>query len=717
VHLFRDSPIKFKIILIALAVSAVSLVLASASFVAYEFVNARQTALEHVATAALAAADERALALSSRDREAATKSLSVFEAEGQILAACLYTAAGELFASYSRPDLEPDCPIAHETRGGHEFHYDQVNYEIPIRAQGVNIGGLMIRADTLEIQSRLKSYLLILGLALIASGAVAILLASRLQRFISGPILGLVATSRRVSFEKNYTIRATRGGDDELGRLVDSYNEMLEQIQQRDKELERHREHLDDKIAARTKELEQVIEELQDEISQRERAEEQIRFLADYDVLTGLPNRRLLRERLEGAIAGGPRHEGRPLALLFLDLDRFKEINDSWGHAMGDNLLEQVAVRLVGCVRDSDHVARSDEAEPPSTVSRQGGDEFTVLLTGISSGHDASRVATRILEALQHPFTLPDRDVVIGASIGIAVFPEDGTDSETLFKHADTAMYHAKENGRNDFEYFSDYMKAAALGKLTMEGDLRTAIEEEQFFLHYQPQVDMKTGEVIEVEALIRWQHPEKGLVSPGDFIPAAEECGLITRMGDWVLKEACRQCAEWNANASRPIRVAVNVSSHQFRKRLIFDSVLEALNESGLDATLLELEVTESGMLENEETAIETLARLKDRGVRVALDDFGTGYSSLSYLQRLPLDSLKIDRSFITDLDVGEENHSIVAAIITMAHGLGLEVVAEGVETTRQRIILNAWGCDVGQGFLYSRPVTPDEIAEMLEG
>ncbi|MBW2383832.1 MAG: EAL domain-containing protein [Deltaproteobacteria bacterium] len=717
----RNGSIQRKIVSISLVAVGVSLLLASSSFVVYELLSARRATIERVATVSSMVADKSIAALALGNDEDARLNLEALRADGQIVAACFYAMDGDLFARYS-PSHGGDCPARAPAFLGHRFDGKRVSYVMQVKMEGAPIGSLLVRAHSLTTWSRVQRYLPVVAVVMLVSGTIATLLASRMQRAISLPILNLVATSRRVSFENNYTIRAERNGDDELGVLIESFNEMLGQIEQRDHELERHRDHLDDEIKARTVELEQVIQELQDEIAQRQKAEERIRFLADYDVLTGLPNRRLLKERLEGAIGDATRGDVRPLALLFLDLDRFKEINDSYGHATGDRLLEQVAERLVGCVRGSDQVARPEDegtgeagCEPTATVSRQGGDEFTVLLTGIHSGHDASRVAARILHALEEPFSLPERDLVIGASIGIAVAPHDGSDAETLIKHADTAMYHAKENGRNDYEYFSESMKAAAIEKLTLEGDLRIALEEGQFSLYYQPLIDLDTGHIEGFEALIRWHHPTRGLVPPDAFIGAAEECGLITAIGDWVLHEACRQCAEWRDQGLPSVRVAVNVSSHQFRKGQLLHAVADALSQARLAPQLLEIEVTESSMLDNERAAIDTLERLKELGIHIALDDFGTGYSSLSYLQRLPLNSLKIDRSFIADLDHADNNHSIVTAIITMVHGLGLQVVAEGIERTRQLAMLRAWGCDRGQGYHFSKPKPASEIPQLL--
>ncbi len=715
--LFQDRPIKTKLIAIAMLVSACALVTASASFLTYDWISARRGAIARVGTLAEVVAANSTAALAFDNREDATATLALLEAEPHVTTACLYRTDGSRLAGYARGGGALTCPIRTVVEKRASLVGDRITYLNPVRMMGAEtVGVVWVQADTLNVRERFRTTAIIGLIVMLLCAGVAVFLASRLQSVISTPILTLVAASRRVSFEKNYSIRAERTGDDELGMLIDAFNEMLEQIQVRDQQLEDHRDHLDVEVRKRTREMELAIQELEAEIDQRQRAEERIRYLAYYDVLTGLPNRRLLEERLTGAIAR--RHEGeeRPLALLFLDLDRFKEINDTYGHATGDQLLEQVAERLVRCVRESDHVSRwEDEDEPDATVSRQGGDEFTILLTSITRGHDASRVARRILEELQEPFPLPDRDVVIGASIGIAIHPDDGEDAESLIKHADTAMYHAKENGRNDFEYFTEDMKIAALARLGLETDLRRAVSNGEMTLHYQPQIDLVTGEICRLEALLRWHQPARGLVPPADFVAVAEECGLIMGLGEWVLREACAQMALWIADGLPPMRVGVNVSGHQFRKNALDEAVLAALDEASLPPHLLELEVTESSMIGNEDEAIESLSRLRAHGISISLDDFGTGYSSLSYLQRLPLDSLKIDRSFVHHLDESEQDYSIVAATLTMAHGLGLEVVAEGIENETQLAILKSWGCDYGQGFHFSHPLPAEEIPLLL--
>jgi len=714
---FRQRPIRQKLILISLAGSGLALLLASFAFAAYEVVIARSEMVTRIATLAAVVAGNSTAALSFGNEEDAHTNLTMLEAEPQVRAACFYDDHNALFSSYVRPTAGEACP-AHDTLGtAPVFSGKLIRYSLPIVVAGDAVGSLLIVAETVALYQRLQRYLLIALLVMTVSVAAAVWLASRLQRLISRPILQLVDMSRRVSAEKDYSLRAEHSAEDELGTLIDAFNDMLTQIQQRETRLERQRDQLDNEVKMRTRELESAVNNLRVEIHQRKKAEARIRRLAYYDVLTGLPNRQLLRERLQRAITDAQAQPGKIMALLFLDLNRFKKVNDVYGHSAGDELLEQVAGRLRRCLRPDDRLTQGRESGQTPTVSRQGGDEFTVLLESLHSPPDAGLVAARISESLREAYVLSKATVHIGTSIGIAVYPQDGRDAETLFKHADTAMYHAKRSSGDEFEFFSEAMKIAALEKLELEADLRRALDEEQFRVYFQPLVDLQSGHVVQLEALIRWQHPRRGLIAPDAFIPVAENCGLINAIGEWVLTQACRCARSWETTLEPPPRVAVNVSSRQFHKGQIQTSVVKALAASGLPASCLELEITESSMLENEATAQRILADLKAQGVTIALDDFGTGYSSLSHLQHVPLDTLKIDRSFIEDIEAGGDARSIVMALITMAHHLSLRVVAEGIETRAQCTLLREWHCDIGQGYLFSKPVAAEAILEVLQG
>ncbi|WP_054774186.1 EAL domain-containing protein, partial [Methylogaea oryzae] len=429
------------------------------------------------------------------------------------------------------------------------------------------------------------------------------------------------------------------------------------------------------------------------DISKLKAATEHIEFLAHYDPLTHLPNRLLLRDRVVQALAGRQRH-GNRAAVLFLDLDRFKLINDSLGHAVGDALLVEVARRLSDSVRETD------------TVSRLGGDEFVVLLSEVRNGDEAMQVAQKILRSMQEVFQVGIHQLAVTPSIGIALSPDDGEDFDTLLRNADAAMYTAKQDGRNSYVFFTPSMNAGALERLSMETSLRRALEREEFRLHYQPKVDADSGRVLGLEALLRWEHPELGWVPPSRFIPLAEDTGQIAAIGNWVLQTACRQNRAWQEQGLLAVPVAVNLSALQFRQRRLKDQVLDALRQSDLDARYLELELTESMLMEDTAGAVVMLAELRKIGVRLSIDDFGTGYSSLSYLKRLPIDALKIDQSFVRDIADDSDDAAIVSAVISMAHDLHLRVVAEGVETLEQLRFLRAHQCDEAQGYLFSRPV-----------
>ncbi len=424
---------------------------------------------------------------------------------------------------------------------------------------------------------------------------------------------------------------------------------------------------------------------------------------AQHDVVTNLPNRLLLNDRITQSIALALR-QNKSLAVIFLDLDRFKYINDSLGHETGDKLLRSVSKRLLASVRGSD------------TVSRQGGDEFVILLSEISHPEDAAKSAKKILLSLSAPHSIAGQDLHIDGSIGISVYPEDGKDAETLIKNADTAMYHAKGTGRNNFQFFKGDMNLRAVERQSLESSLRHALEREQFLLHYQPKVNLDTGEITGVEALIRWQHPDRGLISPGRFIPIAEDCGLIVQIGSWVLREACRQTREWQDARSLRLPIAVNVSALEFRDPGFVDSVRTVLQETGLEARYLELELTEGVLLEDGQSTAAVLQELKKMGVHLAVDDFGTGYSSLSYLQQFPIDVLKIDQSFVQHITGNPDDSPIVSAIIDMGKNLKQRVIAEGVETQGQLAFLQAQRCAEGQGYLFSRPLAAAQFAYLLE-
>ncbi len=434
----------------------------------------------------------------------------------------------------------------------------------------------------------------------------------------------------------------------------------------------------------------------------RQASEARIAYLASHDALTGLPNRALVRDRLEQAIAHAKR-ESRSGALLFVDIDNFKLVNDTLGHAMGDALLGQVAVRLGQCVRHSD------------SLGRQGGDEFLAVLPDTGDTDGISAVAEKIAEAMQAPFLIDGHTLSASLSLGIAVFPADGDDPDTLIRKADAAMYHAKDAGRNTYRFFTERMNLDSAEHLKLRTDMRRALAQGEFELHYQPQIDLSSGAIVGVEALIRWPHAELGLIPPSRFIPIAETCGAIVPIGEWVLREACRQAMAWQAAGLPPVVVAVNLSVVQFRRGNLEETIERALRDSGLDARWLELELTESILLNGASHMLQLVQRLKALGVKLSIDDFGTGYSSLSYLRQLAVDKLKIDQSFIRDMAHNADSASIVRAIAQMAHSLHLRTIAEGVEEGAILGLLRACGCDEAQGYHFARPMPAAACAQFI--
>jgi diguanylate cyclase (GGDEF)-like protein/PAS domain S-box-containing protein len=426
-------------------------------------------------------------------------------------------------------------------------------------------------------------------------------------------------------------------------------------------------------------------------------------YLAQHDDLTDLPNRGLLNERLNHDIALAKRNRGR-LAVLFLDLDRFKHVNDTLGHLIGDRLLQSVSKRLLGCVRSSD------------TVSRRGGDEFVVLLSTLPHADDAVTGAQKILSTLSAPHVIDGNELHVTVSVGIATYPEDGLDSEALMKSADMAMYHAKEAGRNNYQFFNSTMNARAIERQRVESELHHAIQRNEFVLEYQPIMNLTTGQILCLEALIRWRRPD-GLVSPSHFIPIAEESGQIVAIGQWVLREACRQAQSWRMAGLPAIRVAVNVSTAELRSKEFDERVKDILVETGLPPSCLELELTETFLMQDPQATAVVLRALKEYGVHLALDDFGTGYSSLTHLKRFPIDTLKIDRAFIAGLISDSDDACIVSAVINMGKSLNMRVVAEGIETRKQLSFLQAYKCSAGQGYFLSRPLTPFDCTRLLQG
>jgi diguanylate cyclase (GGDEF)-like protein/PAS domain S-box-containing protein len=465
----------------------------------------------------------------------------------------------------------------------------------------------------------------------------------------------------------------------------------------------RARDELEVRVLERTAELAGANALLQGEIVERRQAEARVHHMAYHDSLTGLPNRALLTDRLDRAMLAAQRSE-RKLAVMFIDLDRFKTINDSLGHRTGDHLLKEVAGRLCRAVRASD------------TVARLGGDEFVVLVPGIRGGEECTRVAEKIIEALAMPFPFEGRMLHITPSIGICMYPDDGADGQTLMRHADAAMYHAKASGRNNYQFFTERMNQAAARHFELESSLRGALAKEEFELFYQPIIDIGTRRVHTMEVLLRWRRPQHGLILPDHFIPIIEENGLIVPIGEWVMRRACEQSVAWLRKGFQPVPLAVNLSPRQFMNRGLIESIRRILDETGIDPSLIEFEITETALMQHGEQTLDVLGQINGMGIRLSIDDFGTGYSSLAYLKRFPVKKVKIDRAFIKDLENSAEDRAIVGAIIALSNSLQLSVVAEGVETEGQFDLLLGNGCQYAQGYLFSQPVDSAEARALLQ-
>ncbi|MCP4695481.1 MAG: EAL domain-containing protein [Gammaproteobacteria bacterium] len=762
---FKDLPIQYKLTLISLLISGVILILASTAFVTNDLITLREMMMRDIEVKSKIIAYNSAAAVRFDDQNAAGEILAGLRADEHVISARIYTKGDSNFVTYQRksekdlheyqmtkakvsalliaqdfnfPEEAKDqiveffdaCDqdfLPAETRTEMAALLEKLKEVLPaplktnmldllnmdhgrlpekldkeiseiskevlrfsrfIRFKDEKIGLILLIADQEEMRTRLKYYLLMVASVVIGSVLVAWFLSARLQKVITTPILVLARLTGNVSKDKNYALRVERDSKDELGTLFRGFNEMLNTIQMRDEELARHRGQLENTVAMRTAELQKLNKRLT--------------YQAYHDALTNLPNRTMFVQEVAKSIEEAKALD-HCMAMLFLDLDHFKYINDTLGHAAGDRILQEVSKRLLTSTR-----------QPEDSVARLGGDEFTVLLQNIKDPSNAAVVAQKIIKALSLPYRYGGQDLYVTPSIGISLYPADGTDVGALMRNADTSMYTAKQRGRNNYQFFAASDDSSSKNRLHMEHKLRQALESEEFEVWYQPRIDLHSGAMVGAEALVRWRSPDLNLVPPAEFIPLAEDTGLIIPIGEWVLRSACEECLTWQSGP--PMAVSVNLSARQFAQEDLLGKIDSLIQELHLDSKYLELELTESLIMPNAEETIETLQSLKDLGMQISIDDFGTGYSSLSYLKRFPIDILKIDRAFIMDIKDGHEDSTLVTAIIAMAHKLNLKVVAEGVETQEQLEFLQAHNCDYVQGYLLGKPMPAEEFRRLLK-
>ncbi|MAZ88621.1 MAG: hypothetical protein CL693_13355 [Cellvibrionaceae bacterium] len=671
--------------LVLLITSCSALILATIGFALSEWASAQSRLYENLRTEANIVGSNSVAALMFKDVSSAEKTLASLRSESGIVEAVLLAERGKLFARYQR-DAEPsELHIPHALQGkngGLTYVMESIEYD------GEQLGKILLWSDRSLWRENLWFRTVTLLALFVVSLMVAVIVSNSLQRVVTDPVLALASTARKVRENSDYGLRATRLSDDEIGSLVDDFNGMLEQIQTRDKDLRKIQETLESKVSERTHELENMARKFE--------------FLAYHDALTGLSNRITFDNRLIDSISHLERHGGY-LAVIFLDLDRFKTINDTLGHDVGDKLLIEMAGRLSSCLREDD------------VLARLGGDEFAVLLTDTPPA-GVAEVATKIIRAVSDELMIENNHLHVTTSIGISIYPEDGESGQALIKNADAAMYRSKDKGRNQFTFFTAEMNSEIKRRMELENRLRQALQKQTLSVHYQPKFDRQGLRIEGVEALVRWNDEYLGDVSPVEFIPVAEDCGLIDTIDVWVLRKACADIQQLNNSLGTSLRLSVNVSPVHFIRNRVVAEVQSVLTTVGFPGELLELEITESIIGPGVEDIYQQLADIHTLGVQISIDDFGTGYSSLSRLKELPLDTLKIDRSFIGDVGKDRSDEILVRTIISMAHNLNLKVVAEGVETDNQHDFVQRYNCDQVQGFLFSRPLDIDQLLDRVK-
>jgi diguanylate cyclase (GGDEF)-like protein len=670
-QLFRRNSFAHKMIMMALLASSLAAGTLMVTFLVYDRMSSHAELSSRLSTLADVEAENSTAALGSNDPAAATEVLQALRAEPPIVSACLYDNSGRLFAQYQRQPGNGSCAADRLQLTPLDEGY--VGTTRPVVYQQDQLGTMYVSSDLQDVNHRRKQVLLVGCLLVLAAVTVGGFSASLLQREISRPLFELARAMHGITSEEDFRTRVAVSGNDEVARLGEGFNTMIAELERRE--------------------------------AQKKNFEAKLRFQASNDALTGLPNRRLFADRLAQTLALAVR-ERRMVALLYIDLDGFKFVNDTLGHSMGDSLLVEVARRFASRMRRSD------------TLARLGGDEFTVILAGPKSRDDAAVVAGHLLETLALPIVIDGHELNIGASIGISIYPDTAKDAGDLLQQADSAMYSAKRNGKNQASYFTSELGSNVRDRHNLETELRGAIARGEITVHYQPEFDVASKRLVRFEALARWTHPTLGTVPPDQFIPVAEENGLIVALGSYILECACREAVKWQDTAPYPVQVAVNVSSVQFGRDRFVEDVTGILELTGLKPELLQLELTESVMLTGVHRSAETMKRLRALGVSLAIDDFGTGYSCLSYLPALPFDALKIDRSFVKDLGHRHESTAMIHSLVALAHNIGMRVIVEGVEKEEQLELIQKYGGNEIQGYLMGRPTADpaSQIAALVE-
>lgn len=681
--------IQKKLIFINLAATATALFFAVVMAIYGEYTSSRDAIIDSLLTQAKIVGNNTTAALVFDDQKGAEDILQAFSEARDVRAAIIYDVEGHKLAEFIKQDAESgDGDISSLDASASTIHTyniteninfvldNNINVVHDIEFENEIIGRLFIQADVSHLYDDIFDYLAFTSSMAFVALALATLLLFRLSLTITRPIKKLTGLMDSVIKNNDYSVRLESSSSDELGILTRGFNEMLAHIQVND-------------------------EKLAHELTERYKAEKHLDKLAYYDVITGIPNRHSFQEKLEQAIELSLK-TNKLMALLFLDLDNFKTVNDTLGHKTGDLLLKQASSRLSNVVRQSDYICRI------------GGDEFAIIIEHINDIEDVSTVTKKCIECLSNPFVFDGKNFFIGVSIGLSVCPDDAVTANDLLVNADMAMYEAKVNGKNNYQYFNKEMNVVHNNKYQLESDLRHAIELGQLELYYQPQIDMRSGELSGVEALMRWNHPERGMVAPDEFIPVAEETGLILQLGEWLLNTACHHAKKIEDSELKGITVALNISGMQIHEEDFIDTVWSALKESKATRNYLEFEITESILMDNSELVSRNINQLKSLGIHLSIDDFGTGFSSMGYLKSFPISKLKIDKSFITGLPHSDKDTAITQAVIAMSHSLNIKVVAEGVEHGSQVDLLRDFNCDLLQGYYYAKPMPFDDLFKL---